>query len=147
VWTTVDDVLGRWAGSPPPDDHDLIETIVRDAERVLLELFPDIPDRLYDPDDLPTLLPDRPLPEPLLVQVVAQMTIRHLRNPDAVRQTTETEGPFSRNRTFAGDRPGSLWPTPEERELLGYPSGVGQSAFTIAPGTGETSWLGGAGVW
>lgn len=135
MWASSDDVLIRWVGSPAPDDLELVQTVVEDAETVLVTLFPDLPARV--PSEVSV---------PVVVQVVAQMAIRHLRNPDAVRQTTETEGPFSRNRTFAGDIPGSLWPSDEERQLLGYgkPS---RRAFTFRPAPVTGAWLGGPHGW
>jgi hypothetical protein len=128
-WAQPGDVLTRWVGADKPDDQDLLSQLIADAERAIIRTFPDVQDRIDDTDD--TLEVDD------LKLVVARMVIRHLRNPDGTRQVTETEGPFSRNRTFAGDHPGQLLLNDNDRELLGYPPAGTPKAFSIPMGDGQ----------
>ena len=125
AWTTPQDVLDRWVGDGRPTDEALLEKLIGDAEDHLVFEYPDLPDRVLGGDP----------PVARVQRVVAAMVTRVLRNPKGVRQQQITTGPFQRGETFAGDRPGELTLTDEERALLGYsPGAPGQKAFTIVPG-------------
>lgn len=146
-WAEVADVKDRWVGEGFPDEADTVATLLDDAERTVVWEYPNIADRLVDDDTAEEDLPDDPLPVERLRMVLCRMVIRHLRNPEGARQIGESEGPFSRNRTLAGDRPGELALTDEERRMLGYLAGSPeQKAFTVpqATPTGHV-YLGGGG--
>jgi hypothetical protein len=58
------------------------------------------------------------------------MVIRHIRNPEGIRQISEGTGPFTGSRTYGGSEPGAMYLTDEDRaELAG--TKAGQRAFTI----------------
>ncbi len=141
-WTVPDDVIDRWVGDAAPEDVGLLQELIDDAEDAILVEYPTIELRIVG-DTPPATMPSDPLPIRRLRRVVSSMVIRHLRNPHGYRQFQETSGPFSRGATLAGDTPGSLQLTDEERRMLGYMAeSPRQKAFTVTPGTGETAWLG-----
>lgn len=134
LWTTVDDVKDRWIGegSVPATDEQ-IARLLEDAEDTVSGEFPDLNDRI-DGGEIP---PTR------VAKVIARMVIRHIRNPEGVRSTQSTTGPFSEHVTFGGDAPGTIYLTDEDRAELA-PRGVGR-AFTIDPTPasvrGTYTWL------
>lgn len=143
-WASPDDVEARWVGDGFPDDETLIFQLIDDAEQVITFEYPDITDRIVG-DSPPDPLPDDPLPVERVQMVIARMVIRHLRNPENTRQITETTGPFSTNRTYAGTSPGELVLTDVERKMLGYLSGSPHPrAFTVPFGGDEGGFLGGS---
>lgn len=118
-WVTVMDVEARWVRTDEQKKVDTatIRAWIDDAEVVVENEFPDIQDRIDDGD----------LPVERVRLVVCSMVLRVLRNPQNHR--SQATGPFS--VTFAGDTPGGLWMTDEERDLLrSSPTG---GAFTIEP--------------
>lgn len=119
LWTTPDDVSGRWVGDDPLPDVSQIEILLEDAEDTVLREFPDLPDRL-DAGSIPVRR---------VAKVVARVVIRHLRNPGGERSRAQMGGPFSETVTFGGEDPGALYLTDEDRAELGG-GGAGQ-AFTI----------------
>lgn len=148
-WVTVADVRDRWIGDGFPDETTVVERLVRDAEEVVLFEYPDVEGRLVG-DPPPDPLPDDPLPLERLVMVVCRMVERRLRNPEGIRQVTETSGPFSNNRTYGGEAPGQLVLTDEERRMLGYTPGAPRPrAFTVPqPAPATTTYLSGSSdVW
>lgn len=141
-WTDPSDVTDRWAGSGQPHDTALIQRLIEDAEEIIRFEYPDIVDRVDDGES--GIAPEDPLPIERIRLVVSRMVSRHLRNPDGVRQITESTGPFSENRTFAGDLPGQLLLLDEERRMLGYlPGAPKQKAFTVPFGGNDGGRLGG----
>lgn len=111
LWTEVSDVRERWLGVTPLEATDAqISTLLEDAEDTILREFPDIEDRMTDPDN--------PLPARTVVKVAARMVIRHIRNPEGVRTTQETAGVFSESRTSGGTEPGAMYLTDDERNEL-----------------------------
>lgn len=145
-WTRPFDVTSRWAGDGKPDDQTLLEQLIADAEEIIRFEYPDIADRIDDGES--GIEPEDPLPIDRVRLVVSRMVTRHLRNPAGVRQVTETTGPFSENRTFAGDLPGQLLLTDEERRMLGYvPGAPKQRAFTVPFGGDPGGRLGGRDPW
>lgn len=142
-WANVADVQSRWVGPGFPDDLHLVAQLLSDAAQVVEWEYPEIADRIVGQEP-PDPLPDDPLPAERLAMVLSRMVIRHIRNPDNTRQLTETEGPFSRNRTFSGSQPGELLLTDDERRMLGYlPGSPTQKAFTVPQPVPEVSYLGG----
>lgn len=122
MWATVDDITRRWIGDDAPCDAAKIDAWITDAEALILAEFPDLQVRIDDE----SLSLDR------VRLVIARMVTRAFRNPTGTRQRQETTGPFSGSVTYAGDTPGDLWLTDEERNLLGGLVGARrQRAFTV----------------
>lgn len=117
TWATVEDVEARWVRT---DENKVgtptIQAWIDDAEQVVSHEFPDIADRI-DAGDLPV---ER------VRMVVCSMVLRVLRNPQNHRSLST--GPFS--VTFAGDSPGGVWMTDEERAMLAPPEET-SGAFSI----------------
>ncbi|MCW2092512.1 UNVERIFIED_ORG: hypothetical protein M2328_005792 [Rhodococcus erythropolis] len=114
---TVDDVTKRWIGDCP-FDNDYIETQIADSLDAI---------RSYEPafDDM---VPDKIRPE-RVTRVVCRMVLRHLKNPDGVRQEQETTDVTSASRTYAGADPGAIsFTEADKRELFGR----GKGAYTIS---------------
>lgn len=122
-WTLPEDVTGAWIGEGAPTDDAKIQAWIDKAEREIKFRVPDIQDRIdaeaaEDRTDLLELAKD----------VTVAMVIRVFRNPDGIRQTNVTTGPFSESRTYGGDTPGGLGLTEDElKKLAGDPA----SAFEI----------------
>jgi hypothetical protein len=122
-WSTVvaADVTGAWIGDNAPTDADLINVWIGKAEREIVSRVPDIEARIA------AEATEDPVSTALLADakdVVVAMVIRVFRNPDNVRQSTTTTGPFSESRTVGGDNPGSLELTSDEvKKLSGSGSG------------------------
>lgn len=137
-WTTPDDVQARWVGDELPADDDLLTELIADVEDLILAEFPDLHDRVAAGQITPRRIT---LTTVLIIH-------RHLRNPDGIRSTAETTGPFTASTTYGGDDPGALTLTDDDRRrLLGRRTG--QKAFTITPGPGpeqHSSALAGAWV-
>lgn len=140
MWVTSEDIRRRWLGSTEFPSLTVVQEWIGDAEALILFEFPDIQQRIDD-DELP-------LRQVRLV--VAQMVLRVLRNPDNLKAKQQTSGPFSEGGTYAGDNPGSVYLTDDERAMLGSSPGTGQKAFTIngTPATGtahelEAAWVNG----
>lgn len=125
LWTSPDDVRGRWVGGDPLTAEDAqIETLLEDAEDTVLREFPNLPDRI----DAPALV-EGSIPLLRVRKVIARIVIRHLRNPSGQRQRTDMGGPFSQSVTFGGDEPGALYLTDDDRAELG--GTLTGAAFTI----------------
>lgn len=120
AWTAPQDVKDRWLlGDFPVPDSQLM-VLIGDAEDTVGSEFADIDARILA----------ETLPVARVQKVVARMVIRHIRNPEGIRQINETTGPFTGSRTYGGAEPGSMYLTDEDRaELAGAKSG--QRAFTI----------------
>lgn len=126
MWAKPDDVRSRWlTGSLGVDDEQL-ETLIGDVEDKILAEFPGLPD----------LVATEALPGSRVRRVVVRVALRVLRNPNGYRQVTEGTGPFTGSTTYAGDAPGEITLTAEDRKDLG--GGVVNTkhrrAFTIFPG-------------
>ena len=119
MWVEVEDVEARWVSADEKKaDTAVIQAWINDAEQVVSYEFPDLQDRIDDGD----------MPVERVKLVVCSMVLRVLRNPENVR--SRNTGPFG--VTYAGDTPGGLWLTDEERSLLSTAAGTGK-AFTITP--------------
>lgn len=115
------DITDRWLLSDPVPADAVLLVLIDDAEDTILAVIPDLEERLADGR----------IPLARLQKIVARMVIRHVQNPQGVRQTQETTGPFTKGLTYGGDEPGSIYLTPDERrELLGQSSRSGK-AFQI----------------
>lgn len=120
MWATVDDVKSRYIGGDLPASDDEIQVLIDDAEDIILREIPDIED----------LIESGEVPVSRVLRIVARMVIRVLRNPDGYRSTNLTTGPFSQGFTWAGDNPGQLTLTDEDKDDL-VPGLGGQRAFSV----------------
>lgn len=105
-WTTPQDVIDRWIGSGAPTDTDLLNTLITDAETVILSEFPLIQSRITDL----TLSADT------VTFVTVRMVTRVLRNPDNATYLQQTTGPFGQARNFGEAI--DIWMSPAERGML-----------------------------
>lgn len=109
MWATPQDVQNAWIGGDAPTDTVGLETWIGKAERKLRRAVPDIGSRLTaGEEDLAENVRD----------VLVAMVTRVFRNPEGIRSTNITTGPFSENRTYGGDTPGGLVIEADELALL-----------------------------
>jgi len=109
AWTSAGEVLGAWIGDDVPTDSPLIDKWIGKAEREIRFRIPGIQARITAVEV--DLLENT-------VDVVVAMVTRVFRNPDGTRSMSTGEGPFSEQRTFGGDTPGTLALTSDELEKL-----------------------------
>lgn len=78
----------------PVPEHDVgkVESLLEQAEALVDQSVPNLTDRIAAGRTSATLV----------TQVIAEMVTAVLRNPDGVRQRSETVGPFSRQMSFGG---------------------------------------------
>lgn len=120
MWATVDDVKDRYIGGDLPATDGEIQTLIDDAEDIIVREIPDVE----------SLVSSGEIPVARVRRIVAKMVIRVLRNPDGYRSTNLTSGPFSQGYTWAGDNPGELTLTDEDKDDL-LPGLGGQRAFSV----------------
>lgn len=128
ILLTPDDVKGRWLSSMgpfPATDEELAEH-VEDANGLILDEFPDIPDRLAKGT----------LRKSTVIRVGARMVLRLLNNPSGVRTEQETAGEFSQSRTVTGDVLGEIHLSDRDRAELTDRTPTDRTApkaFTLMP--------------
>ena len=121
AWTTAQNVLDAWIGDDEPDDVALVATWIDKAEREIRFRIPGIQTRITAAEV--DLLENA-------VDVVVAMVTRVFRNPDGTRSMSTGEGPFTEQRTFGGDTPGTLTLTADELgKLRGLTAG---RAFSVS---------------
>lgn len=121
-WTQPSDVTDAWIGGGAPDDETKIQTWIDKAEREIRRQVPDIMSRIAAEAPGTDLLDDA-------IDVTVALVTRKFRNPESIRQTNVTTGPFTASKTYGGDIPGELELTDNELAKL---QGVSESgAFTI----------------
>lgn len=120
MWAAVDDIKDRYIGGDLPATDGEIQVLIDDAEDIIRREVPDI-EELIDSGEVP---------ENRVRRIVAKMVIRVLRNPDGYRSTNLTSGPFSQGYTWAGDNPGELTLTDEDKDDL-MPGMGGQRAYSV----------------
>lgn len=110
AYATVQDVLDRWISSVMPPDNAVIEKYVDDASALL------------DADRELVNLAERTKNDDVLSHkvrmVVSRMVLRCLTNPDNIRATNETSGPFTGSITYATETLGGLYVSDSDRDLL-----------------------------
>lgn len=121
---SVDDVRRRWMGSAWEFTDDQVKALLDDAEDAVRSVVPTV-----DAD-----MSSGVLPEARVTRVVCRVVLRVLRNPDGKRSTNVTTGPFSQNETYAGDNPGEVYLTDEDRRDLEGSRVRRRRAFTVMPG-------------
>ena len=124
-WTIPSDVTDAWIGEGAPTDEPLIQMWIEKAEREARLRVPDLQARI---DAEAGGLPPRTDLEDMARDVVVSMVTRVFRNPDGIRQTNVTTGPFTTSKTYGGDAPGGLALTDDELAKL---QGARQGAFSI----------------
>lgn len=126
-WTAHGDVTGAWIGEGVPTDTAKITSWIAKAEREVKYRVPDIQARI-DAEGA-----EEPARTDLLdtaKDVVVAMVTRVFRNPEGIRQTNVTTGPYTASKTYGGNQPGGLGLTEDElAKLQGARSG---SAFTVS---------------
>jgi hypothetical protein len=134
MWATFADVAERWVGPGAPTNQTQVETLIEDAEQVILSEFPKIQDRI-DAELLPV---ER------VKMVVVQIVTRFLRNPEGLSSVQQTTGPFSQSRSFA-ERSSGLALTDSEIKLLAPTRGkafeINLGVNAVAPA--ESYWVDG----
>lgn len=127
MWATADDVINSWIGPGAPADDALVDIWIGRAERLALSKVPKLRERIEAGEtDLLETVKD----------VVVSAVQRVFRNPEGIRQTNETTGPFTQSRTYGGDIPGGLTFTDEELAALTRGELGRQRAFEIDPMAG-----------
>lgn len=122
------DVTDRWPSSEaPPLDDEQIATLVGDAEDLIEREFSDVPARVAS----------GAIPKRRITRVIARMLIRLMRNPEGLRTVQQGEGSFSGSLTYAGDHPGEVYLTDEDRRDLADRVGAARRAFGIRPRLGR----------
>lgn len=106
AWATFADITDRWVGSNAPTDEALVESLVDDAEAVILVEYPKIQERI----DAGTL------PLKVVTMVVVRMVSRVLRNPENLSYWQQQTGPFGQARNFSGGV--DIWLLDDEKNLL-----------------------------
>lgn len=125
-WTQPSDVTGAWIGEGEPTDTAKVQNWIERAERDIRFRVPDIQARI---DAEALLVPPRVDLLDTAKDVTVAMVTRVFRNPEGIRQTNVTTGPFTNSRTYGGDVPGGLGITDDElAKLQGARS---RGAFTI----------------
>lgn len=124
-WTTAKDVKDSWIGEGAPTDDAKILSWIGKAERELKFRVPDVEARIAAEGAL--VPPKTDLLETAKDVTVAMVT-RVFRNPEGIRQTNITTGPYTSSKTYGGDVPGGLGLTDDELEKL---RGKRGGAFTI----------------
>lgn len=119
-WTTYQDVASRWVGAGLPTDQALVNSLIGDAEAIIVSEYPRIQERITA----------NTLSVQIVKLVVSRMVSRMLRNPEGLSSVQQTTGPFSYSKSFTGGGSGSdIWLSAEEKSLLA-PSRSGK-AFEI----------------
>ena len=125
-WTQPNDVTGAWIGEGEPTDATKLKIWIDRAEREVRFRVPDITARIAAEA---SEVPARTDLLETAKDVVVAMVTRVFRNPEGIRQTNVTTGPFTNSKTYGGDTPGGLGLTDDElAKLQGQRS---RGAFTI----------------
>lgn len=128
LWLDVDDVRRRALGADEDFDDAQLSDLIEDAEDVAEQAFPDLADRVTSGvTKLRTVQ-----------RVLAGAVIRRIRNPDGIRTIQDSTGPFAGSTTFAGDHPGEIYLTDDDRSALAPPAvSEGRVAFSVRPNLGR----------
>ena len=124
-WTIPSDVTDAWIGEGAPTDTVKIQSWLDKAEREIRFRVPDIMARIAaeaaeDPARTELLETAK--------DVTVAMVVRVFRNPEGIRQTNLTTGPYTTSKTYGGDVPGGLGLTDDELAKL---QGARGGAFSV----------------
>lgn len=118
AWTIFSDVTDRWVGGNEPTDEPLVNSLIDDAEAVILSEYPGIQARIDS----------GALSLNVVVMVVCRMVTRMLRNPENLTYFQQTTGPFGNAKNF-GAGTSDIWLSDDERNMIGPKKGG--KAFSI----------------
>lgn len=121
-WTELQDVRDDALGTDDDFTDQQITRLIERAERLVVRTFPTAEQRITDGDIAVETVSD----------IVSAMVVRVLRNPEGIRTIQDSTGPYSGSTTFAGDNPGQLHLTDEDKRALN-PSAAGRRAFSVMP--------------
>lgn len=124
-WTSPADVTGAWIGEGAPSDNAKIQGWIDRAEREIKYRVSDIQVRI---DAEGAEAPPRTDLLETAKDVVVAMVTRVFRNPEGIRQTNVTTGPYTASKTYGGNTPGGLGLTDDELAKL---QGARGGAFSI----------------
>ena len=124
-WTKPVDVTNAWIGEGAPTDTVKIQSWLDKAEREIKFRVPGVQARI---DAEAAEVPARTDLLDTAKDVVVAMVTRVFRNPEGIRQTNLTTGPYTTSKTYGGDVPGGLGLTDDELAKL---RGRRGGAFTI----------------
>lgn len=122
-WTDLDDVRNDALGVDDGFSDQQVTRLIERAERLVVREFPTVEKRVTDGE----------LSADTVADIVSAMVIRVLRNPDGIRTIQDSTGPFSGSTTFAGDNPGQLYLSDEDRRALNPGGASGRRAFSVMP--------------
>lgn len=122
-WTDLRDVRDDSLGADEDFSDQQVTRLIDRAERMILRDFPTTEKRIADGD----------LSVDTVSDVVSAMAIRVLRNPEGIRTIQDSSGPHSGSTTFAGDNPGQLYLTDEDKRALNPGASSGRRAFSVMP--------------
>lgn len=125
AWAKASDLTNSWIGENVPTSTQLIEVWLNRAEREIKFRVPSIQARI---DAEAAEVPARTDLLDTAKDVVVAMVTRVFRNPEGIRQTNLTTGPYTTSKTYGGDVPGGLGLTDDELAKL---QGARGGAFTI----------------
>ena len=125
-WTDPSDVTGAWIGEGVPTDTTQIQAWIGKAEREIKYRVPDIQTRITAEG---AEVPARTDLLDTAKDVVVAMVTRVFRNPEGIRQTNVTTGPYTASKTYGGNQPGGLGIADEELAKL---QGKRGGAFTVS---------------
>lgn len=131
AWTQPSDVRDRWIGELPQGVEDqYVATAIEDVEDQLIVMAPELVDQFGGP-----------IPLARVKRVVANVIVRHLRNPEGVRVRSEATGPATASVTFSGDDPGALMVTADDIEFLrGRRGGDKAYGISMIPPGADKPW-------
>lgn len=135
-WTAPTDVNDAWIGEGAPSDPAKVQKWIDKAEREIRYRVPDIQARI---DAEAAEVPSRTELEETAVDVVVAMVIRVFRNPEGIRQTNVTTGPFTGSKTYGGDSPGGLALLDDELAKLQGTRSSGAFTIDLIPTTSPFS--------
>ncbi len=124
-WAKPSDVTNAWIGEGAPSDNTKIQSWIDKAEREIKFRVPSVQARIAAES---AEVPARTDLLDTAVDVVVAMVTRVFRNPEGIRQTNLTTGPYTTSKTYGGDVPGGLGLTDDELAKL---QGKRGGAFTI----------------
>ena len=135
-WTSPDDVTDAWIGEGEPGDAAKLQIWIDRAEREIRFRVPDVQARIDAQAELEPPVLD--LLETAKDVTVAMVT-RVFRNPEGIRQTNVTTGPFTNSKTYGGDVPGGLGLTDDELAKLQGARSRGAFTIDLIPSTSPFS--------
>lgn len=111
TWATPQDIRDRWLANDPLPEDTAIQAWLNDAETLILAEFPHLADKLTDD-------PDGTWRRKVTYVEIALVS-QALRNPDGVRQRSQTAGVFTDSVTYGAETiRGVMQLTPAHRAML-----------------------------